>query len=305
MKRRDFIRKSLATGLAGSAAISMGNYGKLMAAEANNLPYDLVATKGGEPDVMFDESIKAMGGMGQFIKKGQTVLVKPNIGWDAPPERAANTNPKLVKRVIEHCLNAGASKVYSFDHTCNAWTKCYKNSGIENAVKEAGGIIVPGNSESHYQKVQVPTGSIIKEAQVHELVLDTDVFINIPVLKHHSSAKLTIAMKNLMGIVWDRGFWHKNDLHQCIAEFPAYRKPELNIVDAYKVMKRNGPRGVSTSDVVTMKYLLISSDIVAIDAASAKIFGSDPETIPYITKAHEMNIGNKNLDELNIKRIAL
>jgi uncharacterized protein (DUF362 family) len=305
MKRRDFLRKSLATGLAGSAAISMGHYGKLMATGANNLPYDLVATKGGEPDVMFDESIKAMGGMGQFVKKGQSVLIKPNIGWDAPPERAANTNPKLVKRVIEHCLNAGASKVYSFDHTCNAWTKCYKNSGIENAVKEAGGIIVPGNSESRYQKVNVPTGNILTEAKVHELILDTDVFINIPVLKHHSSAKLTIAMKNLMGIVWDRGFWHKNDLHQCIAEFPAYRKPDLNIVDAYKVMKRNGPRGVSNSDVVTMKYQLISTDIVAIDAASAKIFGSGPETIPYITKAHEMKIGNKNLDELNIKRIAL
>ena len=126
-----------------------------------------------------------------------------------------------------------------------------------------------------------------------------------PVLKHHASAKLTIAMKNLMGIVWDRRFWHRNDLHQCIADFCLFKKPDLNIVDAYRVMMRHGPRGVSESDVTLMKTQIVSTDIVAADAAAAKVFGAEPSDIPYIKLANEMGIGEMNLDKLNISRIKI
>jgi uncharacterized protein (DUF362 family) len=153
--------------------------------------------------------------------------------------------------------------------------------------------------------VTVPNALTLKKSKVHELILESDVFFNVPVLKSHSSARVTIAMKNLMGIVWDRGEWHANDLHQCIADFAAYRKPDLNIVDAYAVMKRNGPRGVSVEDVVTMKSLLLSTDMVTADAASAKLFGREPSDIPHIRIAAEKKIGRMDLDALSIKRIAL
>lgn len=307
MKRRSFLKKSVAAGLATSAAFYVGKYNTALGAQAQaaSNPYDLVAIKGGEPAAMFDKAIEAYGGISRFVKKGQTVVVKPNIGWDAPPERAADTNPELVKRVIEHCFNAGAKQVYVFDHTCNNWVKSYKNSGIQDASKDAGAKVVPGNSESYYQQVSIDNEGIIRDIKVHELILDSDVFINIPVLKNHNSSKVTIAMKNLMGIIWDRGHWHREGLHEAIAEFPMWRKPDLNIVDAYRVMKRNGPRGVSTEDVVKMQYQLISTDIVAVDAASTKVFGMDPANVPYIQKAHDYGVGNKNLDALNIKRIAV
>ncbi|RJP67370.1 MAG: DUF362 domain-containing protein, partial [Ignavibacteriales bacterium] len=112
-------------------------------------------------------------------------------------------------------------------------------------------------------------------------------------------------MKNLMGIVWDRGYWHRNNLHQCIADFATYCKPTLNVVDAYNVMKRNGPKGVSREDVVTMKSLLISTDILAADAASAKIFGIEPDEVNYIKIGGEMNVGKKDLDKLSIKRLKI
>src|SRR6056297_1856983 len=259
MKRRTFIRSSIGAGLLAGSGLAMAPIAKGMAApSAQNNP-DLVAILGGEPDTMFDRAIQEFGGMGSFVKKGQKVVVKPNIGWDATPERAADTNPLLVKRIIEHCFSAGASKVMVFDHTCNEWTACYKNSGIEGAVKETKGQIVPGNSERYYQEVSIPSGKSLKKAKVHELILDSDVFINVPVLKNHGGAKMTISMKNLMGIVWDRRYWHQNDLHQCIADFAAYRQPDLNIVDAYRVMKQNGPRGTSVNDVTTMKAQLIST----------------------------------------------
>ena len=304
MKRRDFLSKSIKASLIAGAGLSVGSYAKLF--PSTLLPfsseYDLAAIKGGEPAAMFDEAIKAFGGMTKFVKKGQTVVVKPNIGWDVEPERAGNTNPLLVNRIIKHCFNAGAKDVYVFDHTCDNWNKCYSNSGIESAVKDAKGKIVSGASESYYQEVMIKQGKKLKKAKVHELILESDVFINVPILKHHSSADVTIGMKNLMGNVWDRGYWHSNDLHQCIADFTSFRKPDLTVVDAYYVMKKNGPRGVSKDDVITMKSLIISSDIVAADSAAAKLFGVDPEKIDHIKIANDMKLGTMNLDKLSIYR---
>jgi len=307
MDRRDFIKKSIQAGIILGSASSLGKYSNLLASQksfpSNN--YDLVAIKGGEPEVMFDKAIESLGGMKSFVKKGQKVVVKPNIGWDVTPERAGNTNPVLVKRIVQHCYEAGAKEVYVFDNTCDDWKRCYSNSGIERAVKDAGGKVVSGDSERYYQDVDVKKGKILKDAKVHELILDSDVFINVPVLKHHSSAELTISMKNLMGNVWDRGYWHRNNLHQCIADFTSFRKPDLNIVDAYYVMKKNGPRGVSKGDVVLMKSQIISTDIVATDAAAAKLFGIEPENISYIKLAAEMKLGQMDLSKLNINRIIL
>ncbi|MEW6507985.1 MAG: DUF362 domain-containing protein [Bacteroidota bacterium] len=305
MKRRNFLKT--AGLLSGAALVKPGFYGNLFARNSYSTQnYDLVAIKGGEPDTMFDEAIKQFGGMKSFVKKNQKVVVKPNIGWDVIPELGANTNPKLVGRVVQHCFDAGAKEVYVFDHTCDDWRRCYANSGIERAVKEAKGTMVPGNSESFYKEVEVKKGKKLTKAKVHELILDCDVFINVPILKHHSSTRLTINMKNLMGIVWDRGYWHRNNLHQCIADFATYdRKPDLNIVDAYYVMMRNGPRGVSKADVSTMKSQIISTDMVAADAAAAKLFGAEPDTIPYIKYAAEMSVGRIDLNSLQIKRIIL
>ncbi len=307
MKRRDFFRKGFSAGVAASTALAFGNLERLFAIPPKfpMLPYDLVAVRNGEPEAMFDKAIESLGGMGAFVKKDQKVVVKPNIGWDVSPERAGNTNPALVKRIIEHCFTAGAKEVYVFDNTCDDWNKCYKSSGIEDAAKAAGAKIVPGNAESYYHDVDIPKGVKLKKAKVHELILESDVFINVPVLKHHSSADLSIAMKNLMGVVWDRMYWHRNDLHQCIADYPTFRKPDLNVIDAYRVMMKNGPRGVSVSDVVSYKTLIVSPDIVAADAAAAKVFGSEPEDIPYIVKGSELGVGTYQLDSLNINRIKL
>ena len=307
MDRRDFLKKSILLGAAAGAAQSIGSFSNLFATERNLTPkgYDLVAIKGGEPQAMFDKAIESFGGMKSFVKEGQTVVLKPNIGWDVSAERAGNTNPLLVKQIIKHCFNAGAKDVYVFDHTCDDWKRSYSDSGIESAVKDAGGKIVSGASEGYYHDVEVKSGSTLKNAKVHELILNSDVFINVPILKHHGSTGITIGMKNLMGIVWDRRFWHQNGLHQCIADFASYRKPNLIIVDAYNVMKRNGPRGVSKEDLVTMKSLLISRDIVAIDAAAAKLFGIDPEKVDYIRIASEMKLGEMNLNKLSINRIIM
>lgn len=304
MKRREFIIKGIG---GGAAALALGRYSSLFAAPEKGTanPYQLVAVRGGEPAPMFDKAIESYGGMKTFVKKGQRVLVKPNIGWDTDPERAGDTHPMLVKRVIEHCYNAGAKEVFVFDHTCDTWTQCYKNSGIERAAKDAGAKVVSGASEGSYHEVAVPGGKRLTRAKVHEQLLNADVFINLPVLKHHHASRVTIGMKNLMGVVWDRGEWHQNDLHQCIADFATYRKPDLVIVDAYNVMKQNGPRGVSPADLVLMKAQIVSTDPFAADVAAAKLYGVEPADVRYLSIGSSMGLGKLELDAASIKRIKL
>ncbi len=307
MKRRDFLKQSIGAGLFAGSLFAFGGYGKIFANTTLNasVPYDLVAVKDGQPDKMFDRAMEALGGMKKYVKPGQTVVVKPNIGWDVEPKRAANTNPVLVNRIIEHCFDAGAKKVYVFDNTCDDWKKAYKNSGIEKAARDAGATIAPGNTESYYQEVAVPKGKKLKSTKEHELIHEADVFINVPVLKNHGSARLTVSMKNLMGIVWDRRFWHRNDLHQCIADFASFRKPDLNVVDAYRVMLRNGPRGVSAADVQTMKYQIVSDDMVAADTAAAKVFGTTVDNVEYIKIAGKLGYGEADLSKLKIGRFKM
>lgn len=273
---------------------------------------DIVALKGGSrPEELFYRGIKEVGGMGRFVSKGKTVLVKPNIGWDRSPSSGANTNPDIVEAVIRECYKAGASKVYVFDHTCDSWQGCYKNSGIEAAVKRAGGEMVPADANNYYIRTDIPRGKVLKQAQVHKLFLQCDTVISVPVLKHHSSTILTASMKNLMGVVLDRGEWHRTDLHQCIADFSTLRKPDLVIIDGWRVMTKNGPRGYSASDVEEYRYMFFSTDPVAADSASAMVLAQTnsrvktPADIRYIRIAGEMGIGKNDLSKINIRRITL
>ena len=310
MKRRDFLKTSAVAG----AALSL-NFDGLQAALSSNTVAvekapDLVAVMGGEPAAMLDNALEALGGIGKFVKKGQKVVIKPNIGWDRAPEMAGNTNPELVAALVKKCLGAGAQKVTVFDHTCDNWQKCYETSGISDAVKKAGGIMMPGNDEKYYKEVAIPGGVTLKNAKIHESLIEADVWINVPVLKNHGGAKLTCAMKNYMGIVWDRRYFHSNDLQQCIADICTWnKKPVLNIVDAYRIMHKNGPQGKSLSDVAQLKTLIASTNIVATDTAALRFFNQveklDISAVGHIGKGEALKLGTSNLDKLTIKRIKI
>lgn len=310
MKRREFLKTSALAG----AALALNFEGLQAALSSNTMAVesapDMVAVMGGEPAALLDKALEEMGGIGKYIKKGQKVVIKPNIGWDRTPELAGNTNPELIKALVKKCLDAGASKVTVFDHTCDEWRKCYNSSGIEAAVKEAGGIIVPGNEEKYYKEVAIPGGVKIKNAKIHEALLEADAWINVPILKNHGGAKLSSAMKNYMGIVWDRRFFHQNDLQQCIADICTWqKKPVLNIVDAYRIMHQNGPQGKSAADVATLKSIIVSPNIVAIDTAALGLFNQvkklDMDAVGHIGKGEELKLGSTNLEKVNIKRIRL
>jgi uncharacterized protein (DUF362 family) len=313
LTRKKFIKAVRDTaGLSFLTILSQSLFIKLLRADTpSRTGFDLLALRGGSsPADLFKTGIAQMGGMQRFVKKGGSVLIKPNIGWDRSPEFGANTNPELVEAVIKDCYKAGASKVYIFDHTCDQWQNCYKKSGIQNAAAKTGAELVPASSKEYYIQTSLPNGRVLKEVLVHKLFIQCDTVINIPVLKHHSSTGLTASMKNLMGVVWDRGEWHRRDLHQCIADFSTFRKPDLVIIDGWRVMTRNGPRGYGISDTENMKYLFLSTDPVAADSASAMVLGKtsglkSPSDIRYIKLAGEMGLGKNDLSKISIKRITV
>jgi uncharacterized protein (DUF362 family) len=305
MDRREFIKRLIRYGAAGGALLLTGP-GKLFGQPGGSGFPDLAAVRNGEPGAMLDRAMDALGGMGRFVKPGQKVAVKPNMSFGVEPERGASTNPALIKRLIEHCLDAGASRVYVFDHPLDSWQRAYEANGMSRAVKEGGGTIVPGHTSGYYHPVTVPGGKILKETKVHEILLESDVFINVPILKHHGSTRITCALKNLMGVVYNRRFYHSRGLNQCIADFPLYRKPDLNIVDAYRVLMNGGPRGSSyRAEVELRKMLIASPDIVAADTAAVKIWGTEPANVPYITIAEELGLGTTDLESLRIERIVI
>lgn len=265
----------------------------------------LVAVKGGSYEERVDKALEALGGINRWVTKGSRVVIKPNIGWNVPPEGAANTNPRVVKRLVEHCVGAGAKEVLVFDHTCDSWQAAYKNSGIEEAVKSSGGKMVPGNSESLYENKKVPKASTLREVKVHGEYLNADVVINVPILKHHSGAGMTCALKNLMGVVWDRGFYHIHGLDTCIAEFLLVKVPTVTIVDAGLIMKTGGPRGNPMSKFEKHDMIIASSDPVACDVAAAITLGKRPEELGYIRKAANLGIGTDSLDKVELRRISI
>ncbi len=309
MDRRDFLKSALAAGvgigLAGTPFSSspFRAAGAAFGAEAGGTP-DIVAVRNGEPEIMFDRGIAAMGGMGRFVRPGQKVTIKPNVSWVGTVESAADTNPALLHRIIRHCLDAGAARVTVMDHTIEHWRDCYEQSGIGAATRDAGALVAPAESERYYHRTAIG-GRILKEAMVHESILEADVLISVPVLKHHGGAGMTASLKNFMGAVWDRRFYHGRGLQQCIADFFSLRRPDLTVIDAYRALINNGPRSRSLSDVRLMKMQILSTDVVAADASAARLLGKEPTDFGHVKIAAEMGFGQIDPGRLVGRRISL
>jgi uncharacterized protein (DUF362 family) len=302
LNRRTFLK----TAAGGAAALSLASrLNPASVLSAQEFP-DLAAVRGTDLPKMFDRGLEALGGLGKFIQPGQTVLVKPNMGWAMDPESAANTNPALIAHIIKNVLNLGAKKVYVFDNTCDNWNDAYRISGLEKAAQDAGASVAPANAERYFQKVEIPGGTVLKDTQYHDLYLESDVIHNVPDLKHHGGAGMTGAMKNLMGAVWNRSPLHRRGLDETIPELLMYKKPVLHIIDALRVMLSGGPRGHGNSRYLAGQMLIVSADPVACDAAASKMLESSGIRTPaYIEAGARLGLGTADLARLNIQRLSV
>jgi uncharacterized protein (DUF362 family) len=297
LTRREMLKLFLA---GAGATLAPWPWRTIVSATPSSHP-DLVISKGTSPAHITEAALQALGGMGRFISRGDVVLVKPNIGWDRTPEQAANTNPEVVATLVRLALAAGAKEVKVFDHTCEDPRRCYVRSGIMEAAKGAGAT-VKYIDERRFRKMEIK-GEALKTWEVYQEAMEVDKVINCPILKHHSSARLTMGMKNFMGLVGgERGrlHWH---LDQNIVDLAAFFKPTLVVLDAIRILTANGPQGGSLKYVKRLNTVAAGIDQVAIDAIGAKIFGMGLEEMDHLRIASQRGLGLMDLGKLRIKEV--
>jgi len=274
----------------------------------NSIPSDphlpeMVVAQGDDPRALVRKSLEALGGTGRFIARGDVVLIKPNIGWDRTPEQAANTNPEVVAEMVRLAREAGAKKVVVTDVSCNEPRRCFRRSGIADAASREGAEVILPDDRS-FKRVDL--GRNLGWWPVLESLLAADKVINIPIAKHHSLPGLTLGMKNWLGIVGGPRVWLHQDIHMSVVDLAEFARPALTIVDAYRILVRNGPTGGSLSDVEVKKTLIAGTDPVALDAYAAKTYWNiDYRTLKYLKIANDRGMGNMNFEQVRTRALTV
>jgi uncharacterized protein (DUF362 family) len=253
------------------------------------------------PEELVRRAVEALGGMGKFVSRGDVVVIKPNIGWDRMPIHAANTNPDVVAAVIQLAFAAGAKKVVVADGSCNDPNRCFQRSGIWRAAYDAGAeVVLP--QEHRFRSMRLK-GDVLDEWPIFTTLVDADKVINVPVAKHHNLAKYTAAMKNWYGVLGGR----RNRLHQSIdlsiADLATFMRPSLVVVDAWRVLVRNGPQGGNIDDAKDMHTVVATVDQVAADAFGCTLIGQKRENLPYLAMGEKRGLGTMRWENLRVKEV--
>jgi uncharacterized protein (DUF362 family) len=291
MDRRAFLKD------AALGALALGARSPLFARPAAP---DLAFIQSDSPAAATKAAVETLGGMGRYVAKGEVVMIKPNIGWDRTPEMAACTNPEVVRTLVELVFGAGAKKVTVMDNTTNQAQRCYVRSGIQAAAKAAGAE-VPYVNPRRIKKVAI-RGAWLKDWDVIKDFVEADKIINVPIVKHHSLCRATMGMKNWLGALGDP----RNQLHQrldeVLVDLAAFFKPTLTVLDAYRILVRNGPQGGRPSDTKLLKTIVAGTDAAAVDAMGATFLEIAPAELPYLKFAVERGLGRIDLEKLVVEK---
>jgi uncharacterized protein (DUF362 family) len=285
MNRREFLRT---TAIASLALASR----RLLALDKGSAA-EVGVVRSTDIEAAVHKAVELTGGIGRYVGRGDIVAVKPNIAFNSPPQYKATTDPLVVRTIVDLCFQAGASKVYVFDRTVSNPKLSYVTTGIERAAEQAGAkvLYVDEVNTRLYKKIDVAGGVYLKDTLVNKYVLESDVFINLPVAKQHSTAGLTMGMKNLMGITGDnRSRWHW-DLHEAISDINMAVRSDLTVVDATAIMTKRGPTGGSLSYLEDTDTIIASSGVAQADAETAALFGKRPQELGYLRLAEQKGLG--------------
>ena len=285
MQRREFIK--LSAGAALGVLLPPPLWGKE--------PDAIVAR--GDPEKTVRAAVEALGGMGSIVRPGDTVLVKPNISFARPPEWAATTHPLVIREVVRMCLEAGVRRVLVADHTLHDPKRCVSRTGLNEALEGIEGVsILTANVERFYREVPAPMGKALRRVKLLKALLDADKVIHMPVAKSHSATGVSLGIKGMLGLVWDRGFFHREvDLHQALADLATVVRADLTVVDATRALLTKGPGG--PGKVAHLRTVVASRDVLAADAVAVGLapwWGkvSKPQDIEHLVAAHRMGVGN-------------
>ena len=309
ISRREAVKRLVKLG--GTAVLTAGLYGGLYGREpataedrvyrrttdfrVPEAPDEVVAAMaqdGGSAELLVRKAIDRLGGMKAFISRGDVVALKLNMSWDRPPELAANTSPEVVAALVHLCLEAGAAKVNLVDNTINDYRRCFLTTGMEAVAKATGAKLVYPSSDL-FRDMDLG-GRRLGRWKVYTPVIEADKLINLPVAKSHGLTRLTLGMKNWIGAVGGRRGALHQDIHQSVVDLARFFQPTLIVVDAMRIMVRNGPSGGRISDVEAKNTIITGADQVAVDAAAAPLFGLRPSDVGYLVLAEKQGLGLKD-----------
>jgi uncharacterized protein (DUF362 family) len=268
-------------------------------ADNAQLPH-LTVVQGGEPRALVQRALEDLGGIRRFIGRQDVVVIKPNIAWDRTPEQAANTNPEVVAEVVRQCWQAGAKRVIVTDCSCNEPRRCFQRSGIQAAARAEGAEVILPDPDL-FREVELG-GVVLKSWPVFTPFLEADKIINLPIAKHHGLTGVTLSMKNWYGILGGQRNRLHQAIHQSLADLASFMLPTVTLLDAYRILLRNGPTGGNLEDVALKKTMVAGTDPVALDAYVAKAYWNlDPEHLPYLQMAAARGLGTVDYDKLPVK----
>lgn len=296
MTRRKFLKTTaagIAVGLAGRPSFSI-------AKEEVDL-----AVISGDPVAATKKALEALGGISRFVKKGERVILKPNMSFTRTPEFGATTHPQVVATVAQACMEAGAQQVLVLDHTLHRAELCLERTGIREACKDIPGVHVLALQErKFFREIKIPQGKVLDRVEVMKEVLDSPVLINIPVAKSHSATGVSMGIKGLMGLIWDREIFHSQvDMNQALADLATIIKPQLTILDATRALTSGGPGG--PGEVKKPNLIIAGIDPVAVDSYGVSVVPWYGQTfkgrqVEHLQLAHQRGLGKIDIEQSKV-----
>ena len=296
MTRRNFLK----TAAAGAALGLAGRPSFSIAKEEVDL-----AVISGDPVTATQKALQALGGISRFVKKGQRVVLKPNMSFTRIPEFGATTHPQVVATVAQACMEAGAQQVLVLDHTLHRAELCLERTGIREACKDITGVHVLALQErKFFREIKVPQGKVLERVEVMKEVLDSSVLINIPVAKSHSATGVSMGIKGLMGLIWDREIFHSQvNMNQALADLATVIKPQLTILDATRALTSGGPGG--PGEVKKPNLIIAGIDPIAVDSYGVSVVPWYGQTfkgrqVEHLLLAHQRGLGKIDTEQLSV-----
>jgi uncharacterized protein (DUF362 family) len=308
--RRDFIKTSL--GAAGlCAAGSLLKLPNLLAQDSTTVAAGAVrpmlAVVEGPVESAVRRAFDIFGGVSTFVRPGQTVLLKPNMSFPNPKIWGSNTSPELVRAVALEVLQAGAARVIVADNTMRKDTVSFDKSGLTEALAGIDKVkLLPIQEESFFTEVSVPNGKALKTVMIARLIQKADVLINLPCAKSHSATDVSFGLKNNMGLIWNRSYFHTGtDLHTAIAELATVIRPHLTILDATRALLTGGPTG--PGKVQELNTIIAGTDPLAVDAYTTTLANWNnqslkPGMVKHLLAASHIGVGEIDLDRMDIRK---
>lgn len=274
-----------------------------------------VAIKRVEPDASAAQvteavaaAVKDLGGASRFIKRGETVLLKPNLGRPLEPGNPENADWRVVNAVVALAKKAQAGRIVIAEGALGTSTpEAFEKTGVADVARRHRADLVDLN-EGEFVKLPVRGGAVLKNVEVAKAVLDADCLINLPALKATIDMSsdagreypISMSMKNLKGVLPADARIHFHDVgwQEAVADLNSVMHSDLVVMSALLACVGEGWLERRWEPGVPLGLIIAGDDPVAVDAVAASIVGYDPKTIEHIRLAADRGTGCADLDKI-------